>query len=89
MIILSILGSTIACVVMNLLFDIINLTNVNIKITENIINIKRMFCSISIFIGNMLSNIIILSTIYVSSIKNTAYKTKSDNIIEGQRSLKL
>ena len=89
MILLSIFGTILSCIAAFVLFDIMNLTNVNIRITENFINIKRLFCSASILIGSVISNVIILSEIYLSSTMNRSYKTKSDNIIDGQRSLKL
>jgi len=89
MIICSILGTIIAGILAYLLFDIIKLTNINIRIVDSFINIKNLFCSATILLGGVLSNIIVLSSLNMFTFLNKPYKTKSDNIIEGQRSLKL
>lgn len=89
MIICSIVGCTIAGILMYLLFDIMNFNNINIKMADGFVNVKELFCSVSILFGGILSNIIILSSFNMFMFLNKPYKTKSDNIIEGQRSLKL
>ena len=85
----SIVGTAIAGILIYIMFDIMKLSNVNIKIVENFINIKDIFVTTSIIIGGLLSNIIVLSSLNMFNFLNKPYKTKSDNIIEGQRSLKL
>lgn len=78
-----------AGVLISILYDITGLANVNVKITENFVNIKELICSSIIVVSCGICNIIILIKINIDSFMNRAYKTKSDNIIEGQRSLKL
>lgn len=89
MIICSIIGCVISGILMYILFDIMKFNNINIKIAEGVINVKEIFCSLSILFGGILSNIIILSSFNMFMFLNKTYKRKSDNIIEGQRSLKL
>lgn len=89
MIACSIVGTAIAGIISYILFDIINLTNVNIKIAESFINIKEIFVTATILFGGVLANIIVLSSLNIFNFLNKPYKRKSDNIIEGQRSLKL
>lgn len=89
MIACSIVGTAVAGIMSYILFDLANLTNVNIKITQTNINIKEIFVTATILFGGTLSNIIVLSSLNIFNFLNRPYKTKSDNIIEGQRSLKL
>lgn len=89
MIACSVVGTAIAGIISYILFDIMNLTNVNIKIAESLINIKELFVTATILFGGVLANIIVLSSLNIFNFLNKPYKTKSDNIIEGQRSLKL
>lgn len=89
MIACSIVGTAIAGIMAYVLFDILKLTNVNIKIAESFINIKQLFVTATILFGGVLSNIIVLSSLNIFNFLNKPYKRKSDNIIEGQRSLKL
>lgn len=90
LIILSvILSVAIAGIVINILFDIMGLTNINIKISESFVNIKELVCANFILIGTGICNAIIVSALNIDFLNNKPYKTKSDNIIEGQRSLKL
>lgn len=89
MILVSILSIALAGTLMNILFDVMGLANINIKITENFINIKDLICSCIIVVSCGISNLIILVKLNIESFFNKTYKTKSDNIIEGQRSLKL
>ena len=88
-----ILGSTLsigfAGILMNILYDAIGLANINVKITENFVNIKQLICSCIIVVSCGLSNLIILVKLNIESFFNRSYKIKSDNLIEGQRSLKL
>lgn len=85
----SIVGTAVAGIMSYILFDIANLTNVNIKISQTYINIKEIFVTATILFGGTLANIIVLSSLNMFNFLNKPYKTKSDNIIEGQRSLKL
>lgn len=89
MIACSVVGKAIAGIIAYMLFDILKLTNVNMKIAETFINIKDLFVASTILFGGVLSNIIVLSSLNIFNFLNKPYKTKSDNIIEGQRSLKL
>ncbi len=89
MIACSIVGTAIAGIIAYILFDIINLTNVNIKMAESFINIKEIFVIATILFGGVLANIIVLSSLNIFNFLNKPYKRKSDNIIQGQRSLKL
>ena len=85
----SAVGTAIAGIVNYLLFDIMKITNANIKIAESFINIKSLFVSATVLFGGVLANIIVLSSLNMFNFLNKPYKRKSDNIIEGQRSLKL
>ena len=89
MIACSIVGTAIAGILAYILFDLANLTNINIKVAESFINIKELFITATILFGGVLSNIIVLSSLNMYNFLNKPYKTKSDNIIHGQRSLKL
>ena len=89
MIACSIVGTAIAGIISYILFDIINLTNVNIKIAQSFINIKEIFVTATILFGGVLADIIVLSSLNIFNFLNKPYKRKSDNIIHGQRSLKL
>jgi len=89
MIFVSILSITFAGILMYVLFDIMGLANINIKVTENFVNIKDLICSCIIVVSCGVSNLIILVKLNIDSFFNRPYKTKSDNIIKGQRSLKL
>lgn len=89
MIACSIVGTAVAGIMSYILFDFANLTNVNIKISQTYINIKEIFVTATILFGGTLANIIVLSSLNMFNFLNKPYKTKSDNIIEGQRSLKL
>ena len=85
----SIVGTAIAGIIAYILFDLLKLTNVNIKIAESFINIKQLFVTATILFGGVLANIIVLSSLNIFNFLNKPYKRKSDNIIQGQRSLKL
>jgi len=85
----SAVGTAIAGIVNYLLFDIMKITNANIKMAESFINIKSLFVSATVLFGGVLANIIVLSSLNMFNFLNKPYKIKSDNIIEGQRSLKL
>lgn len=89
MIACSIVGTAIGGIIAYVLFDLVKLTNVNIKIAEGFINIKELFVTTTILFGGVLSNIIVLSSLNIFNFLNKPYKRKSDNIIQGQRSLKL
>ena len=89
MILGSILSIALAGILMSILFDTMRLLNINLKITENFVNIKDLICSCIIVVSCGISNLIILVKLNIESFFNKPYKTKSDNIIEGQRSLKL
>ena len=89
MIIRAILGIAISGVLIYLLFDIMNLQSLNIKITEKLVDIKSLICSATILFSCGIYNSIAISGQYIFYANNKPYKTKSDNIIEGQRSLKL
>lgn len=89
MILGSVISIAFAGILMSILFDIMGLSNINIKITDNFVNVKELICSSIILIGCGLCNLIILVKLNIDSFINKPYKTKSDNIIEGQRSLKL
>lgn len=89
MIACSIVGTAIAGIIAYVLFDFINLTNVNIKIAQSFININELFVTATILFGGVLADIIVLSSLNIFNFLNKPYKRKSDNIIQGQRSLKL
>lgn len=85
----SIVGTAIAGIIAYVLFDLLKLTNVNIKLAETFVNIKQLFVTATILFGGVLANIIVLSSLNIFNFLNKPYKRKSDNIIDGQRSLKL
>lgn len=89
MIIRAILGIAISGILIYILFDIMHLQSINIKITEKLIDIKSLICSATILFSCGIYNSIAISGQYIFYANNKTYKTKSDNIIEGQRSLKL
>ena len=89
MIIRAIIGITIAGILTYLLFDIMKLESINIKITDKLVDIKSLICSVTILFSSGIYNAIMISAKYIFYSNNKPYKTKSDNIIEGQRSLKL
>jgi len=89
MILGAVLSVSIAGILMSILFDVMRLNNINIKIAENFVNIKDLICSCMLVVSCGLYNLIILVKLNIDSFFNRPYKTKSDNIIEGQRSLKL
>jgi len=89
MIACSIVGTAIAGIIAYILFDLLKLTNVNIKIAESFINIREIFVVATILFGGVLADIIVLSSLNIFNFLNKPYKRKSDNIIQGQRSLKL
>lgn len=85
----AIIGIAISGVLTYLLFDIMKLASINIKITDKLVNIKDLICSATILFSCGIYNAIAISAQYIFYATNKPYKTKSDNIIEGQRSLKL
>ena len=89
MILRTLIGIAISGVLIYILFDIMNLASINIKITEKLVNIKDLICSATILFSCGIYNAIAISGEYIFYATNRPYKTKSDNIIEGQRSLKL
>lgn len=89
MILKAVLGIAISGILMYLLFDIMRLNNINVKITESLVNIKDLICSVTMLFACGIYNSITISAQYIFYSNNKPYKTKSDNIIEGQRSLKL
>ena len=89
MILKAVLGISISGILMYLLFDIMGLNDINVKITESLVNIKDLICSITMLFACGIYNSITISAQYIFYANNKKYKTKSDNIIEGQRSLKL
>lgn len=89
MILCSILSIAFAGILINILYDFIGLANINVKITENFVNLKDLICSCIIVVSCGLCNLIILVKLSIDSFFSKSYKTKSDNIIKGQRSLKL
>lgn len=89
MILKAVLGIAISGILMYLLFDIMKLNNINVKITESLVNIKDLICSVTMLFACGIYNAITISAQYIFYSNNKPYKTKSDNIIEGQRSLKL
>lgn len=89
MIIRAVLGIAISGILIYILFDIMHLQSINIKITEKLVDIKSLICSATILFSCGIYNSIAISGQYIFYANNKTYKTKSDNIIEGQRSLKL
>lgn len=89
MILGSIISIAFAGILMSILFDVMGLTNINIKITDNFVNIKDLICSCIIVVSCGISNLIKLVKLNIETFFNKSYKTKSNNIIDGQRSLKL
>ena len=72
-----------------ILFDIMNLERISIRVTDKFVNIKELISSATILFSCGIYNAIAISGQYIFYANNKPYKTKSDNIIEGQRSLKL
>lgn len=89
MIIKAILAITISAILIYILFDIMKVEDINIKITDKLVNIKEMICSATILFSCGIYNAIAISGQYIFYANNKPYKRKSDNIIEGQRTLKL
>ena len=89
MLIRAILAIAVSGILTYLLFDIMNLESINIKIADKLVNIKDLICSATILFSCGIYNAIAISAQYIFYSTNKPYKTKSDNIIEGQRSLKL
>lgn len=89
MIIRAVLGIAISGILIYILFDIMHLQSIDIKITEKLVDIKSLICSATILFSCGIYNSIAISGQYIFYANNKTYKTKSDNIIEGQRSLKL
>ena len=85
----SIVGTAIAAIIAYILFDILRMTNVNFIIADKFINLKQLFVSSTILFSGVLADIIVLSSLNIFTFLNKPYKRKSDNIIHGQRSLKL
>lgn len=85
----ALLGISIAGILIYLLFDIMNLTSLDIKVAKKFINIREIVCSATILFSSGIYNAIAISGQYIFYANNRPYKTKSDNIIKGQRSLKL
>ena len=84
MIVKAILGIAISGILIYILFDIMNLVSMNIKITEKLVNIKDLICSATILFSCGIYNAIAISGQYIFYAANKPYKTKSENIIEGQ-----
>ena len=89
MILRSIFAIAVSAILIYLLFDIMHLESMNIKVTEKFVDIKSLICSATILFSQGIYNSIAISGQYIFYANNKIYKTKSDNIIEGQRSLKL
>lgn len=89
MILKSIISISFAGILISIIFDTMKLTNINIKITSNLVNLKELICSLMILVSCGICNLILLIKLNKDTFINRPYKTKSDNIIEGQRSLKL
>lgn len=89
MIIRAVLGIAVSGILVYILFDIMNLESINIKVTDKFVNIKDLISSATILFSQGIYNSIAISGQYIFYANNKPYKTKSDNIIEGQRSLKL
>lgn len=89
MVLCAILGIAISGIIMYLLFDTIGLTDTNVKIAKHFTNMKELICAMTILSSCGICSVIILFTQNLFEVINRPYKTKSDNIIEGQRSLKL
>lgn len=89
MILKAILGTAISGILMYLLFDFMGLNDMNVKITESLVNIKDLICSATMLFACGIYNVIAISEQYIFNANKKPYKIKSDNIIEGQRSLKL
>lgn len=85
----AIIGIAMSGVLIYILFDIMKLASINIKITDKLVNIKDLICSATILFSCGIYNAIAISGQYIFYSNNKPYKRKSDNIIEGQRSLKL
>ena len=89
MVLYSILGISIAGLGVYVLFDMMGLSNINIRIGESATNIKDLVCSASLLFSTGICYTIIANALKLYENNQQSYKTKSDNIIEGQRSLKL
>lgn len=89
MILRAIFAIAVSGVLIYLLFDLMHLESMNIKVTDKFVDIKSLICSATILFSQGIYNSIAISGQYIFYANNKPYKTKSDNIIEGQRSLKL
>lgn len=89
MIIRALLAIALSGILVFILFDIMNLESINIKVTDRLANIKDLISSATILFSCGTYNAIAISGQYIFYSNNRPYKIKSDNIIEGQRSLKL
>lgn len=69
--------------------DTIGIFDFNIKIAQKFTNLQNLICAVIILLGCGTGNIIKTIFFLKDTIEYKSYKTKSDNIIEGQRSLKL
>ena len=85
----AVISISFAGILISILFDAMELKNINVKITENFVNIKDLISSCIIVVSCGFCNLIILIKLNMDSFINRKYKTKSDNIIEGQRTLKI
>lgn len=70
-------------------YDLMKFADIDIKITQNFVNIKELICSMVIFLSCGAANVIDMIFWLIETNHDKFYKKKSDNIIEGQRSLKL
>ena len=89
MILRAIFAIAVSGILIYLLFDLMHLESMNIKVTDKFVDIKSLICSATILFSQGIYNSIAISGQYIFYATNKTYKTKSDNIIEGQRSLKL
>ena len=89
MILRAIFAIAVSGILIYLLFDLMHLESMNIKVTDKFVDIKSSICSATILFSQGIYNSIAISGQYIFYANNKKYKTKSDNIIEGQRSLKL
>ena len=89
MILRAVFAIAVSGILIYLLFDLMHLESMNIKVTDKFVDIKSLICSATILFSQGIYNSIAISGQYIFYATNKTYKTKSDNIIEGQRSLKL
>lgn len=72
-----------------IVYDLLKFADINIKVTQNFVHIKELICSMILFLSCGAANAVDIIFWLIETNNDKFYKKKSNNIIEGQRSLKL